>query len=159
MAITRWDPFSQMMSLRQAMDSLFQDAWVRPGFGGMIQGATTGTLPLDMYETNDELVVTATLPGLKPEELDISIQGDVLRIQGEVKRDESIKNEQFHRQEREYGRFYRELALPVSVKSDAVDARFENGILTLHLPKAEEAKPRRIQVRSGTTPQIESRAA
>ena len=121
--------------------------------------ATTGTLPLDVHETSDELVVTATLPGLKPEDIDITIQGDVLRIQGETKPEGDVKDEQFHRRERHYGRFYRELALPVSVKSDAVQARFEHGILTLHLPKTEEAKPRRIQVQGGTTPQLTSRAA
>ena len=158
MAITRWDPYAEMMSLRQAMDRLFQDAWVRPGFGGT-QGATTGTVPLDIYETNDELVVTATLPGLKPEEIDITIQCDVLRIQGETRHDENVKEEQFHRRERGERRFYREVALPVSVKSDAVQAQFEHGILTLHLPKSEEAKPRRIQVQGGSTPQLESRAA
>ena len=158
MAITRWDPYAEMMSLRQAMDRLFQDAWVRPGVGEA-QGTTTGTVPLDIYETSDDLVVTATLPGLRPEDIDITIQGDVLRIQGESTHDEPVKDEQFHRRERHERRFYREVALPMSVKNDAVQAHFENGILTLHLPKADEAKPRRIQVQGGSNPQLTSRAA
>ena len=159
MAITRWDPFSDMLSLRQAMDRLFEDAWVRPG--GVMRGEASegGALPLDIHETGDELVVTASLPGVKPEDIEVTIQGDMLRIQGETKREEEVKDDQFHRRERRFGRFYREVALPMSVKTDAVQAQFENGILKLHLPKAEEAKARRIQIQGATRPQIESRAA
>jgi HSP20 family protein len=142
MAITRWDPFSETMSLRQVMDRLFEDAWVHPGRFMGREAAEVGTLPLDVHETPDELVVTASLPGVKPEDIDLTIQGDVLRIQGEMKRREDIKEEQIHRQERQFGRFYREVMLPMSVKSDAIQAHFENGVLTLRLPKAEEAKPR-----------------
>lgn len=159
MAITRWDPFPEMMSLRQAMDRLFEDAWVRPW--GTMRGESTGaaTLPLDLHETADDLVVTASLPGVKPEDIEVDVQGDVLRIQGEMKQDQEIKEDQFHRRERRFGRFYREITLPMSVKSDAVQARFENGILTLQLPKAEEAKTRRIPIQGASTPRISERAA
>jgi HSP20 family protein len=110
--------------------------------------------------------VTATLPGLKPEDIEITIHGEVLRIQGETKKEEEVKNDQFHRRERQFGRFFREVTLPMPVKSEGVDAQFENGVLTLRLPKAEEAKTRRIQVQSGTNrqqggnvPRIDTHAA
>ncbi len=159
MAITRWDPFSEMMSLRQAMDRLFEESWVRPW--GTMRGVDTGvgTLPLDLHETADDLVVTASLPGVKPEDIDVTVQGDILRIQGKMKQDQEIKEDQYHRRERRFGRFYREIALPVSVKADAVQARLENGVLTLHLPKAEEAKARRIPIKGPSSPLITEHAA
>ncbi|HZT07237.1 MAG TPA: Hsp20/alpha crystallin family protein [Chloroflexota bacterium] len=152
MAIARWDPFSEMISLRKVMDRLFEEALVRPP--SLASGDSFGAPPMDIYETPDELVVTASLPGIKPEDLDVTIANDRLRIQGETRRKEDVKDEQYHRQERRFGRFYREIALPVSVKSDAVRADFTDGILTLHMPKAEEAKPRRIQIEAGRTPQL-----
>ena len=160
--ITRWDPFSDMLSLRQAMDRLFEDAWVRPWNGaeaGNGDGAGARGLPVDLYETNDELVLTATVPGFKPEDIDITIQGDVLTIKGETKSDETTGEGAYHRRERRFGRVYRQVAMPVSVKADEAHADFENGVLKLHLPKAEEAKERKIPVTSGNAPQITEHAA
>src|SRR4029434_9800399 len=150
--LTRWDPFSDMLSLRQAMDRLFEDAWVRPGSWGVAagNGNTATTLPVDVSETDDELFVSATLPGIKPEDIDVTVQGDTLTIKAETKSDETTEQGNYHRRERRFGQFYRQLALPVSVKADSAQAHFENGILKLHLPKAEEAKERRIQVTSGS---------
>jgi HSP20 family protein len=147
------------MNLRQMMDRLFENAWIRPGrFGDM--GDHEATLALDVHETDDELVVMTAVPGVRPEDIDVTVQGDILRIQGEIRPRQDVKEHQVYRQERRFGRFSRELVLPVSVRSDAIRADYENGILTLHMPKAEEAKPRRIQVRSGgSSPQIEGRAA
>jgi HSP20 family protein len=140
-----------------------ENAWVVPGrFVGM-EGSEGGSLPLDVHETTDELVVTSSLPGVRSEDIDVTIQGNMLRIQGETKPPEHAKDEQVHRRERRYGRFFREITLPSTVKSDSVRAEFDNGVLTLHLPKTEEAKPRRIQVQSGgggsRQQQIEGRAA
>jgi HSP20 family protein len=155
MAITRWDPSSEMMSLRQMMDRLFEDAWVWPRrMTG--DGKGSDTLPLDIYDGGDELVVTASLPGIKPEDIDITIQGESLRIQGEMKEEEDIKDEQFHRRERRTGRFYREVVLPTNIKGDEVRADFEDGILKLHRPKAEEAKSRRIRVHGGEQGRLQS---
>ena len=160
MAITRWEPITERMSLRQMMDRLMEDAWVMRPWGSVpVAGAGGGTFPLDLYETDDDIVVTATLPGIKPEDVDITVQGDVLRIHGETKDDEKVGEAQFHRRERSYGRFDREVALPVGVKSDAAQAHFEHGVPTLHLPKAAEAKPHRIPIQGATSPQLESRAA
>ena len=160
--VTRWDPFSDMLSLRQAMDRLFEDAWVRPGNGsapGIRESAGTQSLAVDLYESQDELVLSAAVPGFKPDDLEITIQGDVLTIKGEMKTDDSTTEGAWHRRERRYGNVFRQVSLPVSVKSDSASAEFENGVLKLHLPKAEGAKERRIPISSGSTPQITEHAA
>ena len=153
--LVRWDPFGEMWSLRQAMDHLFEDAFVRPWNGGTRGETGVSALALDMYESGDDLVVTAAVPGVKPEDIDITIQGDVLTIKGQSETD--LQNEQtgVHLHERRYGRFFRQVALPHSVKSDAAEATFENGILRLRLPKTEEARERKIQVQAGSgAPQV-----
>jgi HSP20 family protein len=160
--VTRWDPFSDVLSLRQAMDRLFEDAWVRPWTLRSIssgEGNGASSLPVDLYETGDELVLTATVPGMKPEDIDITIQGDMLTIKGETRSDEAKEEGNYHRRERRFGQFYRQVTLPTSVKSEGAQAQFENGVLTLHLPKAEEAKERRIPVTAGSAPQITEHAA
>ena len=161
--LTRWDPFSDMLSLRQAMDRLFEDAWVRPGGWGAAasDGNSAMTLPVDVYETGDELVLTASVSGIKPEDIDITVQGDVLTIKGETKSEQTANEGNYHRRERRFGQFYRQVALPAAVKADGAQAHFENGVLKLHLPKAEEAKERRIPVVSGSSsaPQIVENAA
>ena len=153
--LVRWDPFGEMWSLRQAMDRLFEDAFVRPwGAGAQTEGGVAG-LALDMYETGDDLVVTAAVPGVRPEDIDITIQGDVLTIKGQTESEQQTDKPSYHLHERRYGRFYRQVALPHAVKSDAADASFENGILRLRLPKSEEAKERKIQVQAGSAaPQV-----
>src|SRR5579872_3874589 len=128
MAISRWDPLNDMMSLRQAMDHLFEDAWVRP-VGFMREGSGGGMLPLDLYETGDDFVVQAALPGVKPEDIHITTQGNMLRIDGELKREGDVKEEQYHLRERRFGRFHRDITLPTDVRADGVEAQFENGIL------------------------------
>jgi HSP20 family protein len=105
-------------------------------------------LTLDMYETDENLVVTTDMPGVKPENLDISITGDVLTIKGETRMEEEVKQENYHRRERRYGAFNRSVTLPVPVDADQAEARFKDGVLTLTIPKAEEAKPKVIKIKS-----------
>lgn len=159
MAIERWDPFAEFMSLRQAIDRLFEEAWVRPWGLRRAEEISVMPLPLDIYETADELVVVASLPGVRPEDVDVSIKGDVLRIQGEIKRDAEVRDEQYYCRERRVGRFSREITLPVSVKADEVRAQFEAGVLRLRMPKAEEARARRIPIQTVSAPQVAERAA
>src|SRR5579871_5295494 len=156
--ITRWDPFGEMLSLRQAMDRLFEDAWVRPGSPVAGDGGGAATLAVDLYETGDEVVVSASVPGVKPEDIDITVQGELLTIKGESKVEHEVKEGTYHRQERRFGRFQRQIVLPTTVRSDGASAQFENGVLTLHLPKAEEAKERHIPVQgaSNSKPMIEA---
>jgi HSP20 family protein len=135
-----------MTSLRDAMDRLFEDSFVRPGYSRGEPGIAT--LPIDMYQTTDDVVVKAALPGFKPEEVDISITGDTVTIKGEHKEEQEVKDEDYFYKERRYGTFSRSVTLPVQVKSDKAEAVFENGILTLTLPKAEAVKPKQIKVKA-----------
>lgn len=144
--LVRWDPFGEMLSLRQVVDRLFEDAWVRPA--RILTGEAAGFLPVDLCETANDLVLTASVPGVKPEDIDITIQGDMLTIRGEMKREESITDGKYHRQERQYGGFTRHISLPTGVSSEQAEAHFENGVLTLRLPKAEQARQRKIQVQA-----------
>jgi HSP20 family protein len=148
--ITRFDPFSEMMTLRQAMDRLFEDSVVSP-LNALTLRSFNGeaTAPaLDVHQTDDEIAVTAALPGVKAEDVDISITGQTLTIRGEFKAAENVEREQYLYRERRFGTFNRQIQLPIRVKGDAASATFEDGVLTLRIPKAEEVKPRQIQVKA-----------
>jgi len=149
MAIERWDPFREAISLRDAMNTLLQDSFVRPG--GMANTNALATLPIDVAETEDAFVVKASLPGIKPDDVQITVQGDLLTIRGESQEEEEKKGEHWHLRERRAGSFQRSIALSTPVNSDKADARFEHGVLTLTLPKSEAAKPRQIRI-AGSTP-------
>ncbi|HEY7024860.1 MAG TPA: Hsp20/alpha crystallin family protein [Candidatus Limnocylindrales bacterium] len=140
--IRRSNPLGELVSLRQAMDRLFEDSWVRPrgSFGDQPDMA------LDIKSTGDEIVVEAALPGIKPEDVDVSVLGDTLTISASH-RDESSRDEEgYSYREIRRGSFSRTITLPSGVKTDSAMANFENGMLTLRLPKAEEAKPRQIRI-------------
>lgn len=149
MSITRWDPFRDMMSLREAMANLLEESYVAPP--ARQQGAV-GTLAVNIKETPDAFVVTAALPGVKPEDVDISVLGETLRIQAETKeereqsQDGNGQNGRWIVRERRHGMVQRVLTLPAQVKADAAQANFEHGELHLTLPKAEAAKPRAIKI-------------
>jgi len=146
MAIVRWDPFREMMTLRNAMDRMFEDSIVP-----RIQSITNGgeaPMALDVYQTDDEVVIKAALPGVKPEDVDISITGDTVTIKGEMKEETEVKEENYLHRERRYGTFSRIVQVPVSVREDQAEATFEDGVLKLSLPKAEEVKPRQIKVKA-----------
>ena len=148
MTMMRWEPFSDMMSLRNAMDRLLEDSFVRPSRFWPELGSGELPLELDVYQTDKDVVVKATVPGVKPEEVDISLTGDILTIKGEHKEEQEVKEKDYLRKEHRYGTFSRSLQIPVPVKGDKAEAVFENGIVTLTLPKAEEVKPKQIKVKS-----------
>jgi HSP20 family protein len=141
----RFDPFGEMLTLRDAVNQLFEDSVVNPA---RMTNSNAFSMPLDVSESQDEFIVDAVVPGLKAEDLDITIQDNVLTIRGETRKQQQTGDKQtnFHVMERRYGRFSRTISLPTSVKADAVRATLENGILHLEIPKAEEVKPRRITV-------------
>jgi HSP20 family protein len=145
--ITRQDPFTEMVSLRQAMDRLFEDSWVSPLSWRGVTGEPISPA-LDVHETTDEIVVTASLPGLKAEDVEITMTGQTLTVRGEFKADETVDRDQYLYRERRYGTFNRTLQLPVRVEGDRAEATFTDGILTLRIPKAEEVKPRQIQIKA-----------
>jgi HSP20 family protein len=145
--ITRWDPFAEMASLRETVDRLFEDPrqW-RVSFGN------AGTFfPVDVLDTNDEVVVKASLPGVKPEDIDISLTGQVLTLKGESKEEHEEKAENWYRRERRQGSFVRQIQLPTEVDSGRAEAVFENGVLRLAIPKADTVKPKTIKVQARPT--------
>ncbi|HEU65578.1 MAG TPA: Hsp20/alpha crystallin family protein [Chloroflexi bacterium] len=146
MAIERWQPFTDLMSLRQAMDRLFEDSFVRPSRALAAIGEI-GVPALDVYQTPNEVVIKAALPGVKPEDVSIDITGETLTIKGESKAEQEIKKEDYLYQERRYGTFSRSVALPSGLKTDKTEATMEDGVLTLTIPKAEEVKPKAIKVK------------
>ncbi len=142
--LIRWEPEREMMSLREAMDRLFDDAFTRPL--GLTEGRHDPAL--DMYQTDDDVVVKATLPGLKADDVQINITGDVLSVKGEMKEKSETKEKNYHIREQRWGSFERSVMLPTSVVSDKAKAEFEDGILTIILPKAEEVKPKIVTVKA-----------
>jgi HSP20 family protein len=145
--LVRWEPWSDLMSLREAMDRLFEESVVHPR-AGWLAPLGAESLAVDMYETDDDVVVKTATPGVNPEDIDVSITGDVLTIKGETKAEEKVEKANYIRQERRYGAFSRSLSLPSTVVADKAKAEFEGGVLTLTLPKAEEVKPKTIQVKA-----------
>jgi HSP20 family protein len=138
-----------MLTLREAVDRLFEDSIVSPASLRTLNGGSAMGInpPLDLHQTDDDLVLTVSLPGVKPEDVSITITGQVLQIRGEFKADESLKRDDFLYRERRFGTFNRQLELPVRVQGDAAQAEFEDGVLTLRIPKAAEVKPRQIEIK------------
>lgn len=142
--LTRWEPVREMMTLREAMDRLFDDAFTRPISlsGGSVVPA------IDLYQNDDEVFVKAALPGLKADDVQISVTADVLTLRGEFKQETEQKKTTYHIREQRFGSFERTVMLPTDVQSDKAKADFENGVLTVTLPKAETVKPRTISIKA-----------
>ena len=143
--LMRWEPMG-MTSLRQAMDGLLEDALVRPSRAW--SALTLDELAVDMYQTEKDVVVKASLPGVKAENVDISIAGDILSIKGESCETEQVSEVNYFRKEMRCGSFSRAMQIPVPVRVDSADAVFENGVLTLKLPKIEAVKPKQVKVKT-----------
>jgi HSP20 family protein len=142
--LTRWDPFREAVTLREAMDRLFEDTFIPVRRQMAQERDRVFRLPIDAYVTPEEIVIQANMPGLKPENVEVTIEGDTLTIKGE--RPTPLENVDYVLQERAYGKFQRTLNINVPVDADKAEARFENGLLTLTIPKAEAVKPKTIQV-------------
>jgi HSP20 family protein len=135
--------FGDLLSLRQAMDRLFEESFVNPGTWQFGEGQL---VPMDVRATGDQVVVEAILPGVKPEEVDITMEGNTLTIAGDTSLTESGEREGVLLQEIRRGRFTRTLTLPAGLEPDKATATFEDGVLTLRIPKAEQVKPRQIRI-------------
>ncbi len=145
MSITRWEPFRDFVTLRQAMDRLFEDAMVNTSRHW--DGQRDGHLPLDIYTTKDAIVIRASVPGVKPDDVEITLEGSTVTIRGETKAQQAEDGATYMLQEQHYGSFSRTIDLAMPVQADKAEAKFENGLLTLTIPKAEEIKPKVIQVK------------
>ena len=154
--MTRWDPFQDLLSAHDEMAQMSPMLAHALGLHAQRQGngrtTTTAWAPaLDISERKDAYLVTVELPGLKPEDLDLTLEDGLLTIQGERQFTSESSEQQFHRVERRYGAFRRSITLPAQVMAEGIQASFEDGVLQMVLPKAEESTPKRIQVRSGRT--------
>lgn len=145
--LVRWEPFRDLVSLREAMDRLFEESFVRPR-EGILTPAGVNTLAVDMCETPEEVVVRTALPGVDPADIDVSVIGDTLTIKGETKSEKEEEGTNYIRRERRYGSFSRSLAIPTNVVADKAVADFSKGILTLRIPKADEVQPKRIEIKT-----------
>jgi HSP20 family protein len=140
--LTRWDPFREMLAMRDLMDRVFDRSLTAPSF------VDEWGLALDVIENSDEYVVKASVPGINPDDIDITYDNRTLTIKGEIREETDQEEGHYHLRERRYGSFARSLTLPTSIDADKINANYEAGVLSLHLPKVEEAKPKRIAVQS-----------
>jgi len=145
MAIVRWEPFRDLMTTQREFDRLFREAF-SPFFGEGELSTRTWAPPVDIYETGDNIVLKAELPGVDPKDVEVRVEDNRLYLKGERKFEKEVKEENYHRVERSYGSFARSFALPNSIDSEKVAAEYKDAVLTLTLPKREEAKPKTIKI-------------
>jgi HSP20 family protein len=145
MAIIRWDPFRDMVSLRERMNRAFDDVFANRGEDKDLTPSTWAPA-VDIYETENELVLSAEVPGIAEKDIEIRVEDNTLQLRGERKFEKETKEENYHRIERSYGSFYRAFTLPNSIDSEAIKAEHENGVLRVTMPKRQELKPRTVKI-------------
>ena len=153
--VVRWEPFREAVSLRDAMDQLFENALI--GTTPRPAGESAWALALDIAETESAYVVKASLPGINPDDLEITVVDNAVTISGEVRPEEDQKDQRYHLRERRWGKFSRSVTLPMSVDAGNVQAEYQHGVLTLTLPKHEQARPHRIAIRTTNGSTIEAK--
>ena len=145
MALMRWDPFREMIPLREVMDRLFDESIIRPELSKPL-GAQT--LAVDVEEEADDFVIKASVPGLKPEDLKVNSVGDTVTLSSEIQEETERKETNFLLKERRFGSFKRTVTLPQDIDTENAEATFEDGVLTLAFPKPEESKAKTVQVKA-----------
>ena len=152
---TRWDPYREMMVVRNRMDRrLNNELSVAPSSWKSFKWS----IALDVAESDDDYMVKASLPGINPDDLEITFSDNQLTIKGEVIEDQEQDEAHYHLRERRYGTFSRRLKLPSGIESDKIDAKYVDGVLELRLPKVEEIKPKKIAIKNGSSKVIEAEA-
>ncbi len=144
MAIIRWDPFRDLVTLREKMNRLFED--VASSREERDLTASSWTPSVDIYETESDVVLSAELPGIEEKDIEIKIEDNTLTLKGERNFEKETKEENYHRIERAYGSFYRSFSLPHYVDQDNIRAEHESGVLKIHMPKKHEAKPKKVKI-------------
>ena len=145
MALMEWKPTSDLLDIRNEMNRTFDDFFGRrPSWIALRERAWSPNV--DIAETDEEITVKAELPGMTKEDVNISITDNILTLKGEKKQEKEIKEENYHRVERSYGSFQRSFVLPMGIQSEKVKATFKNGVLNINIPKAEEVKPKQIEI-------------
>ncbi len=157
MAIVRWDPFRNLLALQDEMNRLFEGTLFgetgRASRGGR---SIVWAPPIDVVESKDKVIVNAELPGMKPDEVELSVDEGVLTVKGERKFSEEVKEENLHRIERAYGYFERRIALPKTIDAERITATYTDGVLRIELPKVEESKPKQIPIKVESSKVIEA---
>jgi HSP20 family protein len=146
MALARWTPYRDIMSMRDEMNRVLNEAFGRgtPDESAWFSGAWSP--PVDIFETDEALVMKAELPGFSKDDISIEMKENTLVIKGERKREDEVKEGNYHRMERVYGAFQRSFLLPTTVDQEKVRANYKDGVLELRLPKVQAAQPKRIAV-------------
>ena len=145
MAIIRWDPYRDMITLRERMNRLFEDMSHQKGEEkDLVPGAWAPSV--DIYETENEVVLAAEIPGVDEKDVEIKVEDNNLTIRGERKFEKETKEENYHRIERAYGSFFRSFALPSYIDQDRIEAEHENGVLKFRMPKRAELRPRMFKI-------------
>ena len=139
MTLARWDPFNELLNVRRR----FADAMPQEG-----RGSAAWAPPVDVLEQGDDLVIRAEIPGVNRDEIEINVENNVLTIRGERKREQDFSDKNAYRLERNYGSFSRSFTLPRTVNAAGIGAKYVDGVLELSLPKAEEAKPKKIRIQA-----------
>jgi len=154
--IRRWDPFREMMVLRNPVDhavngelALAPESWK----------SFNWSVALDIVESEDEYLVKASVPGINPEDLEITFEDNRLTIKGEVKEESEVNEARYHLRERRFGSFSRSIKMPSGIDNDKIIANYEKGVLELHLPKVEEVKPKKIAIKTSSTKVIDADSA
>jgi HSP20 family protein len=143
--LNKWEPVSDIVSLQDEMNRLFLDFFGRTP-GRRLVGDSLWAPVMDIEETKDDIIIKAEIPGMTKEDVKIQVSGDIITISGERKREEENRDKTYHRIERSYGQFQRMITLPGEVQSAKAKASYENGVLTIKLPKSEEVKPKEISI-------------
>lgn len=147
----RWNPYRQMDDLTRVMDRLWEN-WLS---GSQVERETSAwSFPVDILENDEKFVIKASLPGINPEDLEVTFEDNTLSIRGEIRMDEANEDQRVHMRERRFGRFARDIGLPTHIEADEITAQYHNGVLVLILPKSEQARPRRILVKPGSTSKV-----
>jgi HSP20 family protein len=146
MNLVKWNPFNEMMDLRNRMNRVFGDSFL-PAFEGREDLSLSHWNPaVDIYEDDNAIVITAELPGIDKDHITIDVKGRVLTLKGERNSENEVKEENFYRRERVYGKFERAFTLPAGIDPESVKADFKDGVLKIDLPKPEEEKPKQITI-------------
>ena len=146
MTLQRWDPFGELRRMERELDRLWESLF-RPR--RLLRWREEFTVPLDVYETKDHVVVRADLPGVRPEDVEVTIAGNQLTLHGEMKEEREAEEEAYYLHERAMGAFSRTVTLPSGLDTDRAEATYDRGTMTIRIPKREEVKPKALKVRVG----------
>src|ERR1700722_17677039 len=155
MAVTRWEPYRDLLALQNRMNSVFQDFSRSNNSGeGDLVAASGFVPPVDIYEDENKLVLKVEIPGMRQEDLDVRMENNTLSVKGERSFQSEGKEENFHRVERRYGTFYRAFTVPNTINPESIKAEYDAGVLRLELQKRPESKPKQIKVNVGSAREL-----